>query len=180
MMPKGLLAVLFAALASLSFASAAPTRAGSPHDKIDDPTIGFDDSPSIEQSTTASRSASRDLDDERKGHGKNKGGWARHEVDPEVWQAASESLNSDVIIQNGTDNKGHVRRHHGAGQEATIEQNGTSNSTHINQGGNSLKADVHQTGNDLSVDVHQSGNHRGIEINQFGQGTGETLTVLQY
>jgi hypothetical protein len=160
MMRKGLLAVHFAALASLGFASAAPTLAGSPHDKIDDPTIVVDDSPSNKDSKTVKHNTI---------------------VTPYAsGPAASATLNSDVIIQDGTANKAHVYGHDGTGHKATIEQNGTSNSTHINHWGTSQKADVQQLGNDLSVKIDQFGDNRAIRIDQFGQGNGGTVKVLQY
>jgi hypothetical protein len=163
-MRKGMFAVLFAALASLGLASAAPILAGSPHDKIDQPTIVFDDdSPSVQHSTTK--------------HGTSK--YSTTATSYASWPAPS-ATNSDVIIQDGTDNKGHVHQHRGTGGEATIEQNGTSNSTHINRWGHSQKADVQQTGDNLSVEVHQMGDDRAIAINQFGKGNGGTVSVQQY
>jgi hypothetical protein len=163
-MRRGLLAVHFAALTSLGLASAAPTLAGSPHDKIDDPTIIFDDSPSGKHSTTKYSTSKYNTTATPYASG----------------PATSATHDSNVIIQDGTDNKAHVHRHGGASHESTIEQNGTSNSTHINHWGTSQKADVHQTGNDLSVQVHQLGDDRAIGINQFGQGHGGTVTVMQY
>src|SRR5919108_5218337 len=106
MMRKGLLAVLLAALASLGFASAAPTLAGSPHDKIDEPTIVFDDSPSTKHSTTKQIT--------------NK--YNTTATPNASSPATSATLNSDVIIQDGTGNKSHVYRDGGTGHQTTIEQ----------------------------------------------------------